>query len=293
MISAIASFLNNFVSKNDPPMDMKDVDNLIANVRQENSVVLTKEDNYKNDEGCFYKSGIVTAMRDDFVLLDDKFVCDMEKVAIQIKVGDKVKYMAYQLDGNKEQKIHRILSVCDTSWDEEYQEFLPKSDEPIKGQMISRKIVGKVMKREGRSVHVEPHDIVFSLDNVRSEFIPLVGDWLSIDSLVEVREEAADLNGEVLEVERIRPLRSKLHIGSVTYYNLCKGVGNIDRNTIFTKTVCEPGYIPCVGDKVVTDSIESDQGAFAWRSLNLVPLQQVNCISIIVLSSTNIFIFQR
>ena len=276
MFSAFASFLSNFVPKNDSPLEMKDVENTFENAIQINVPESIAVNDYWNEESCFYKTGVITAVRDDYVLLDNKYICDIDKVAVSINVGDKVKYLAYQLDRNKEQKIRKIMSLCDSTWDDECQESATSADETIiKRQMMDRTIVGKVMKREGRIVFVEPHNVTFNLDNVRSEFIPVVGDWVNINSLVEIREDAADLIGEVLEIESVRPSRSKLQIGNVTSYNLTTGVGTIDRNTIFTKVVCEPGYIPCVGDRVVTDSIESDQGTFVWRSLTVVPLNQV------------------
>lgn len=277
MFSAFASFLSNFVPKKDSPLEMKDVENIFDNAVQISEPECIEQDECWNDEGCFYKTGVITAMKDDFVLLDNKYICDMDKVAVKVKVGDKVNYLSYQLDRNKEQKVRKIMSLCDTMWEDEHhhQESSAKPEPTIKGQMMDKTIVGKVMRREGRIVFVEPHNIDFNLDNVRSDFIPLVGDWVSLNALVEVREDAADLNGQVLEVESVRPLRSKLQTGNVTTYNLNTEVGTIDRNTIFTKAVCEPGYVPCVGDKIVTDSIESDQGVCVWRSLTVVPLNQV------------------
>lgn len=276
MFSAVTSFFSSLVLRNDAAMDMEDVDRMLKNVEKENLEAKKEVEEIFCDykDSCFYSTGIVSALREEYVLIDNKYLCDINRVSINVKVGDKVRYFAYQLDRNKEMKIHKIVDHCDSLWDDDNEENkIVKESEPIvKKQMMSRTLVGKVMKREGRSVFIEPHNINFNLDNVRSEFIPLAGDWVTVSSLVEVEANAADLNGEVLEIDSIAPLRSKLHTGLVTTYNVGTGVGVVDRTTIFTKGVCEAGYIPCVGDKVVTDSIESDQGAFAWRSLTIVPL---------------------
>lgn len=286
MFSAVTSFFTNLVYKNYSPMNMADVDKILKDAERESietSAVVTEDLPQQIGECCFYATGIVTAIRDEYVLIDNKYLCDIHRVAIEVKIGNKVRYLAYQLDKNKELKIHKIIDFADSTWDDDDDDNneqvlanLKATDSIVKGQMMNRTLVGKVMRREGRIVFIEPHNITFNLDNVRSEFIPIAGDWVNISSLVEVSADAADLNGEVLEVDSISPLRSNLHTGTITKYDVNTGVGNIDRTTIFTKTVCEPGYVPCEGDKIVTDSIESDQGPFAWRSLTIVPLSSNN-----------------
>ncbi|KAL0117562.1 hypothetical protein PUN28_010398 [Cardiocondyla obscurior] len=156
--------------------------------------------------------------------------------------------------------------------------------------MISRSVIAKVMKRNGRIAIAEPNNICIDLHKVQSNFVPLIGDWLVLESLVELNKDSADLSGEILEVDKIKPLRSKLDVGVVSKYNSVTGVGVIDKRIIFHKNVCDQGYIPCIDDKVVSDSIESDQGQYNWRSVTVVPLiQSKPNISIQLPVVTNIY----
>jgi hypothetical protein len=91
-----------------------------------------------------------------------------------------------------------------------------------------------------------------------------------INAVVEVNEEVCDLGGEVLDVEKISPLRTQIVTGRVTHWNQ-NNDGVVDQNVYFTQDSCEPGYIPHLGDKVVVKAIESQQGILTWRALSTVP----------------------
>jgi len=91
-----------------------------------------------------------------------------------------------------------------------------------------------------------------------------------INAVVEVNEAVCDLSGEVLDVEEIRSLRSRLVTGCVTHWNQISG-GIVDQYVYFTQDSCEPGYIPHLGDEVVVEAIETEYGQFTWRALKTVP----------------------
>lgn len=223
-------------------------------------------------EGCFYKTGTVTNAESEYFIIDKKYPCKKTNAPVpDIEIGSKVYYLAFQRTKDEEVKIRRILSVVDEEWEDE---AAPCDKQTVKSEILKRVVVGKVMGREQRTVYVEPGKISFSLDEVNSEFVPVAGDWLKLESIVQVDDNFVDLSGEVLQVDRVFPLRSKLFNGSVTAYDIKYGIGTVESNVLFNKSNCEPGYIPCVGDKVVTDCIESDQGKHTWRSLSVVPLSQ-------------------
>ncbi|KAK0163342.1 hypothetical protein PV327_007034 [Microctonus hyperodae] len=221
----------------------------------------------QNTEGSFYQDGIITSIKANSVLIDDRYICDSENVAcLNLNVGTKVHYKAYQRDENSDPKIQKIISIVN---DDEYSKKCV-----AKNQMFKKSVVVKVMERKGRIFHCEPSNIKFNLDKINSTFVPYVGDWLTLKSLVELNEESGDLSGDILEIDEIQPLRSKIKIGLITKYDQQTGVGVVENDTIFVKSLCKPGYIPCIGDKVVCDSIESDQGIYTWRCLTVVPLCQ-------------------
>lgn len=247
------------------------------------------EDSLKNDNdktiiataplsqtACFYKTGKITLVRQDFVSIDDKYSCAKENVFVDdVKVGDAVNYLAYQMNDNEDIKVSKVLSLIDDSWGtcvdgSEDQVEIQKKD------VLTKTIIGKVNRREGRRITVDPQKINVDLNNVSSNFIPYIGDWVKVTALVELDEESSDLGGQVLEVTHIEPSRSKLVVGVVTSFEPGRGQGLIDQTIIFSKKCCEAGYQPSIGDKVVTDSIESDQSIYSWRSLTVVPLFEVS-----------------
>ncbi|PBC31819.1 RNA helicase armi [Apis cerana cerana] len=174
--------------------------------------------------------------------------------------SDRVYYLPLQDNHGTGYKIKKIISVIDESWDNEIN--------VIKPQTLTKCIIGKVTE--------QPNNIIVDLNKVQSEFIPVIGDWLKLESEVEIDEVSYNLSGEILEIKKIQPLRSKLNIGIVSYFDPIKEIGVIGKDTVFNKRICDTGYIPCVGDKVINDSIESDQGIYTWRSLTVVPVIQTS-----------------
>lgn len=250
----------------------EDIDEVISRIekaKETNTDIDVKQTKTLN-EGCYYKTGSVTQITVDYILIDDCYTYEkIDDSTSNLKIGDKIHYLLY-LREKTQPKVRKIICVINDDWNNPSI----KSEDNVHTQMISRSIIAKVIKREGRIAIVEPNDIRIDLHKVRSDFIPLIGDWLTLESLVELNDESTDLSGEILEIDRIKPLRSKLNVGVVSKYNPESEVGVIDKHVIFHKHACDMGYIPCIGDKVVSDSIESDQGLYNWRSVAVVPLIQ-------------------
>ncbi|XP_012230039.2 probable RNA helicase armi [Linepithema humile] len=252
--------------------EIEDINEVISHIEhaEENTDIITEKEEKLDKAGCYYKTGCVTQITQSYILIDDCHMYEQNNDSTNLKIGDKVQYMAFKRDSNEKPIVKKIICVIDDqSWDN-----ANTKSEDVHTQMIPRSIVAKVANREGRIVIVKPNNIRVDLSKVQSDFIPLIGDWLVLESLVELNDNSTDLSGEILEVDKITPLRSKLDVGIISKYNYDSEVGIIDKQVIFHKRACEPGYIPRVGDKVVSDSIESDQGLYSWRSLNVVPLIQ-------------------
>lgn len=271
-----------YVLGGDEPTAGPNINDLIARLNEAKEelcdAVAVANDEADNDpEGCFYTTGTVTSICSSHVLIDKRYMCEASNVYVDnLEIGNQVYFMGYQRDKSEAPRIRKIISVVENNWDEENDTIgESKKNHVVQTQMIKRSIVAKVVRRNGRQVFLEPANVSLNLDKINSNFVPYVGDWLTLESLVEINEEAGDLAGEVLEVDSIQPLRSKLKVGNVTKWDSNLGAGSIDGDTIFNKASCEIGYVPHVGDKVVSDSIESEQGIHTWRSLTVVPLNQV------------------
>ncbi|XP_012537922.1 probable RNA helicase armi [Monomorium pharaonis] len=267
----------------------EDIDQVIARIesaKEAETDLIEKKKKAQNEEGCYYKLGSITRIATDYILIDDCHVYEkIDDSTNNLKIGDKVYYLLYIRDSNAEPKVRKIISVIDPcdNWNNSNIKL-----ENAHTHMIPRSVIAKVTKREGRIAIVEPNNIRIDLSKVRSEFVPLIGDWLTLESLVELNEDSEDLSGEILEVDRIKPLRSMLHVGVISKYNPENGVGIINKQVIFHKRACGLGYIPCIGDNVVSDSIESDQGQYIWRSVAVVPLFEVPNKSVQLPSISNI-----
>lgn len=263
-----------------------DIKKVIARLEDatDSTSLLPQQENIQKEEGCFYKTGIVTIVTNEYVLIDEKYLCDKININVpNIKVGDKVYYLAFQLNKYQEMKIYKIMSVVDSTWDCEEDKDGNKivhAEQNILethiGQTIRKTVLGKVVRRLGRTVYIDPNNIILNLDNIDSTFVPINGDWVKLEATFEVDHKINDFNGAVLQVQKIMPLRTKITVGIVTSFETSSGVGSIDKSIVFIKPSCDPGYIPCIGDKVVSDSIESDQCGYMWRSLSVVPLEQVS-----------------
>ncbi|XP_078048226.1 putative RNA helicase armitage [Augochlora pura] len=256
--------------------DISEIDNIIAHIEN------MKEDMQK--EECFnknfsqkssYKIGKVTFVSTDYVMIDNLYVYDNINISTvnNLKVGDKVYYLSFKEDPENKYKIKKIICTVDKSWDDMVTESQIESNEI---EIFSKCMVGKVVERKNRQLIVEPNHISVNLNNVQSEFIPVIGDWLQIEADVKISSDSVDLNEEIIKIRKIQCLRSKLDMGTITSYDSIKEIGTIDKEIVFSKRICDSGYNPCVGDKVVSDSIESDQGLYTWRSLTVLPIVQVS-----------------
>nr|XP_012147148.1 PREDICTED: probable RNA helicase armi isoform X1 [Megachile rotundata] len=253
--------------------DTDEINNVIARIESAHEEEAQK-DEYHDKQDCYYKTGNITFVSTDYVVVDHSYTCDIINVSVNnLKVGDTVDYLASENNNENGYKIKRIISVTDNSWDKVVTDSQANVIEP---EALIKCIVGKVIERKNRLVIVEPNNISVDLNEVKSEFIPVIGDWLKLESEVKFDENSYDLNGTILKVQKIQPLRSKLDVGTVSTYDPVKGIGTIGKDIVFNKRICGSGYIPCVGDKVISDSIESDQGIYTWRSLTVVPLVQTS-----------------
>lgn len=285
------------------------IEDLLARIENVKQITEETEEPQLNkveeEEGCFYKTGSVTCSKPDYVLIDHEYMCETKYVVpMDLIEGDQVYYLAYKKNKDDQLKIRKIIYKVEAGWDEAYDErdrpgtkscvgevgqesdFVdneigleldtPNNSQVIKKGMNKRTVVGKVEMRKGREIYLEDNTCV-NLDNVSAEFVPVIGDWVKLECLVEVDEDVANLQGEILEIEEMKPLRSLQKLGKVTEYDEESESGLIEGTIVFVKTVCLAGYIPCVGDKVVVHCIESEQRVTKrWRALEVVPMEDVS-----------------
>ncbi|KAI4471093.1 dna2/nam7 helicase family [Holotrichia oblita] len=206
---------------------------------------------------CYHRTGTVTSIRDNGILIDNKYL--YRESNLGIAVGTKVSYVCYTT--NNETKITNF-NIIDNEWN------CANSNE--QRNWCYRTVIGKVIKRDKRNVYIDPDDIVVNLNNVNSEFIPIVGDWVELDVISEIDENVTDLSGNILKVYKINPLRHRVVEGNVKTWDISSRTGTINFNIFFDRESLCVGYIPVLKDKVVAEIIESEQGKCTWRALKVL-----------------------
>lgn len=210
------------------------------------------------ENATFHRTGLITFKEGHTYTIDDFH--HYESNTLNANKGDKVSYILYVSD----KKLHVAdVNILENDWG-------PSWDD-TQSTWYMRSLVCKVVDRHFREITVEPGALIIDLNNVRSDFIPLVGDWLQVEAKCELDEKVNDLTGKILEVLRITPLRVKEIIGVVKRWDTTSGTGVIDRNVFFDIDALNCGYMPRVADKIVAEVIESNQGFCDWRAIKVIP----------------------
>ncbi|XP_026320060.1 probable RNA helicase armi isoform X2 [Hyposmocoma kahamanoa] len=222
---------------------------------------------------CFQRTGVITYLSEDCVLIDGMLFFDSTFCSITLSLNDKVLYLGY-IDKKDSIVVVRILENLGLAWSE--KEEVHESSYKV----IEHVIVGEVSRREDRFVLMKDGDLKFSLDDVEATFVPVKGDWLELKCTMQFDEEnPTDISAaQVLQVIAFRALRTKIKSGKVTDW--LGQSGRCDGNIYFDEHSFETSFIPKVGNKVMVEAIESNQGTCSWRALKLVivdsNIKQVN-----------------
>nr|CAD7193948.1 unnamed protein product [Timema douglasi] len=288
--NASAGHLLGYVAENPPPTTEVDIDTVLKALQEVKFVdnVASLDVNDENENTCAeitskhicqQRIGAVTLVHQHYGFIDKDLYFDFDIFpSHEFRVGDYVKYLAFRKSEQHTWKVQKIYYILNESWDKNDDEDENKNDAEVEEftkviprQSHTRQIVTQVLDRKEREV-ICSDNIKFDLNSVASEFSPLVNDWIIVEGIVEVDEGVTDFSGELLHIESISALRSRILDGSVTQMD-ANGEGIIQNEVFFTKHCCETGYIPSVGDFVRVQAIESHQGRLLWRALTVVLLK--------------------
>lgn len=212
-------------------------------------------------------------MTEDYGVLDNKIRFPLQlSNNFAIKLNDVICYLAIKEETST--KFVKILSVLD-SWDPSANDIDTTLETRFEENfnIVNRVILGKVKGRDGRFVLVDANNLKINLDEVKSNFIPVPGDWVEVYCRVQQNSDVSFGNdiGEVslniilkyprqrrlyyfifkvLEVLRICSVRSKVVNGKISFWNEKEGWGVVDNNVIFTSSVCDIKHSLKVGDSV-------------------------------------------
>lgn len=241
-------------------LTLDDAYNILAenNVSDEEVKDIDDDDNEeKNSYSCNEKIGHIKCASDDLYVIDGKYsFMSVENYPENAKVSFILHY-----DESNKANVSNVRLVDDWTAKEDVK----------KSTWHVRSLICKVEERDGRNLILSPHNLAINLDNCSTNFIPLIGDYLTVEAKCMIDEDVADLTGKILDIIKINPLRSQVLSGFIRQWNQAKGEGIINQDIYFNTESLVYGYRPELKDTVTTEIIESSQKNCNWRSLNVVP----------------------
>lgn len=241
--------------------------------------------------------GTVTRLTDKSGVIDNKYYFNRASIhCVGLDEGKEVTFSAYRETTEHEWRVTQIFAVHDETWNDQYSDddglevkcdeipIIPEEIEDNTGSANKRTINGVVKLKEGREVVVrytvkplkgahETRETCFNLDEVSSDFLPMIGDVVRMNCIVEITEETADGSGSVVKVLSLQPNRARAFTGEVSAWLSRKGEGTIQEaaNIFFNRAACESGYIPKKGDTVEVEAIEFERIGYDWRAISVRP----------------------
>lgn len=257
-------FLQSIASYFTGNKDTEDVYSILTDLANDNDKVTADDrpetDPFTNEKYvCLQRTGYIKCVSSDVYEIDGKY-----SFVSSVKYADNVKvsYTVYN-DTQSNVRVSNVKVLTD-SWDNEGHKCTTT-------KWCVRSLICKVIARENRDLMLSPGDLHLDLNTCATNFVPFVGDWLSVEAKCMIDEDVTDLSGKVLEIIEVKPLRNNIVSGVIRQWDAYKGEGTINTDVYFSNEALAFGYVPKVRDKVVTEVIESDHNRCTWRSLTIMP----------------------
>lgn len=236
------------------------------------------EENKPTPSNCFKQNGKVTHVDSSFGLIDGnlRFESNAFSKVPHIKVGDEVSYLAYKYSDDLPIKIISIDEIIKEVWtSEKEQELLvEKILEDFENGVMTTKVepteyfktanksvMGIIINKKENDVTVKILDSdeceLFNLDIIKSQFVPKIGDYVTLICSVQRDETFLDCFGKICSVDAVSPTNSRQLKGQITFVN-SKNDGFIDDKILFCSDSLELGLRPQLRDKVIIDCIEGE-----------------------------------
>ncbi|XP_058457072.1 probable RNA helicase armi [Malaya genurostris] len=263
----------------------------------ENDKKRKEEEQSKNPvepTNCFMQTGNITKVEANYIIIDaslyvDKIVVQACPFQHQLEVGARVSFLAYKSSDEDSIKVIKFEALVGEVWgdrnemlqsqEEESKQLVDEID-PTYFNYNQRSEQGTVIaKRRGLlTVETDQGEHSIEMDNLKLTFIPEVGDYVVLDSLVQIDETYFDTRGNILEVRGIAPTRLVQGTGFVTKADSEGGEIRTDDGVYnYLKDICESGQLPGQGDKVVFEAVENAQ--LSYRCIKIV-IEQVAARSV-------------
>uniref|UniRef100_A0A240PP38 RNA helicase n=1 Tax=Anopheles atroparvus TaxID=41427 RepID=A0A240PP38_ANOAO len=238
---------------------------------------------------CFKKTGRVSDIRGDHIVVDKVYFVpkSMLKSCIgseDIEENTRLSFLAFRKidaeSGESTVKVVKIESVVDEIWTPDGMAAkqagwgAEANPATVYYQRNTRREPGRVIDKEGNVVTVETDSggpFSVDMDKTRMSFVPMLGDYVTLDCLVQMDQEFVDLKGEVLEVLAIEPSRTVNGTGKISTVDPRGGeIFAVSGKYVYQSECLTDSYRPSVGDTVTFQAIENEQVQMRCLSVQLV-----------------------
>lgn len=227
-------------------------------------------------------AGFVTKLDATHGVIDNTFCFSLDKAAAvqaELKLKDKVKYIATRESADASIRIVRIVCIENDYWGERITEeqILEEVEQqrdvpPEYFKTHARSFFADVLQKNGGILVLnDKGNTHVNLDLVQASFVPIVGDRLTLQALVEESDDFVDGSGDIVNVAKITWNGKKEDTGIVSQVDIVRRCGVVDSKYFFYFDALHEEYQkPNVKDDVFFMAIESEQpGGYQWRCVQV------------------------
>uniref|UniRef100_A0A182JRN6 RNA helicase n=1 Tax=Anopheles christyi TaxID=43041 RepID=A0A182JRN6_9DIPT len=242
---------------------------------------------------CFQTTGTITEVRADYFIIDGiyfvpKALLKNTEASKHVEENSKLQFLANRktdpVSGETSTKVVKIISVLDSLWtDEDMAAAAEEGDWTQPADVAStityfqknrRREPGTVIGKENDILTVETDagdPISVNIDKTSMTFVPALGDYVTLDCVVQMDGKFVDFKGEVLEVEGIRPSRIVTGTGVIIALEDEGGeIRTTTNGTVIFMVETLTDYRPRKGDSVEFRAVENKHVRLRCINLKLI-----------------------
>uniref|UniRef100_A0A182N9A8 RNA helicase n=1 Tax=Anopheles dirus TaxID=7168 RepID=A0A182N9A8_9DIPT len=230
---------------------------------------------------CFQTTGTITQVKADYFIIDGiyfvpKALLKNTEAAKHVEENTRLQFLANRrtdpVSGETLTKVIKIISVLDSLWNDGGTDADEGDWAQSTGKVNTTTYYKSNRRREPGTVIEKQHDVLtvetdagdpisVNIDSTRMSFVPMLGDYVTLDCVVQVDGGFVDFKGEVLEVVGIEPTRLVSGVGTIIAVEEQEG-GEIRSSNgggmiIYQSECCTPDYRPMRGDQVEYRAVEN------------------------------------
>uniref|UniRef100_A0A182Q6P3 RNA helicase n=1 Tax=Anopheles farauti TaxID=69004 RepID=A0A182Q6P3_9DIPT len=280
---------------------------LAERIRQHEEKLQQPEDEEKSEKkpvveeiveptDCFQTTGTITKVIADHFIIDGiyfvpKALLKNTEAAKHVEENTRLQFLANRrtdpVSGETVTKVIKIISVLDNLWTDGVTAAAAEEGDWAQstGAAKTTTYYKSNRRREPGTVIEKQHDVLtvetdagdpisINIDNTRMSFVPMLGDYVTLDCVVQLDGEFVDFKGEVLEVVGIEPTRLVSGIGTIIAVEEQEGgeirAINGGGTVLYQSECCLPDYRPMRGDQVEYRAIENKHVRMRCISVKLL-----------------------